>query len=99
MKLLSHCAARIVSARTSTKRRAQKTHSCGPSPSACCRYWPNADLPEERFALLGKRVLEDLAVFHDDFKILGGVGDKTEIVERVTVDKDQIGQCALLHNA
>src|SRR5262249_25496633 len=44
-------------------------------------------------------IFVDLAVFHDDLKVLGGIGDQVDIVQGITVNKQQIRKCAALHYA
>ena len=46
-----------------------------------------------------KGVLVDLAVLHDDLEVLGGVGDQVDVLQRIAVDQQQVGECALLHDA
>lgn len=49
--------------------------------------------------LTGKRILVDDSIFHDDLEILGGVGKKADIVQGISVDEQQIRECALFHDA
>lgn len=49
--------------------------------------------------LTGKRILVDNSIFHDDLEIVGGVGNKADIVEGISVDEQQIRECALFHDA
>ena len=44
-------------------------------------------------------VLVDPAVFHDEIEILGGVADEIEMLQRIAVDQDQVGQRAFLDHA
>src|SRR5262249_37363935 len=44
-------------------------------------------------------IFVDLAVFHDDLEVLGGIGDQVDIVQWISVNKQQIRECALFHDA
>ena len=48
---------------------------------------------------LGQSVLVDDAVLHDDFEAIGGIGNQVDVVQRISVDKQQIRECALFHDA
>src|SRR3981081_2069897 len=54
---------------------------------------------DSKLASTAERVLVDLAVLHDDLEVLGGVGDQVDILQWIAIDKEQIGKCALLHDA
>ena len=44
-------------------------------------------------------VLVDDAVLHDDFEVMGGIGNQVDVVQWISVDKQQIRKCALFHDA
>ena len=52
-----------------------------------------------RLSQLSNGVLVDLAALHDDLEVPGGVGDQIDVVQRIAVDKQQVGERALLHDA
>jgi hypothetical protein len=41
----------------------------------------------------------DLPVLHDDEEVIGGVFDQLDVLERVAVHQQQVGQCALSNDA
>jgi hypothetical protein len=43
-------------------------------------------------------VFVDLSVLHDHHKVLRRIGDKVEVLQRITVHQDQVGQRAFLHH-
>jgi hypothetical protein len=45
-----------------------------------------------------KEVLVDFPVFHDDQEVLGGILDEFDVLQRVAVHQQQIGQCAFFHH-
>ena len=49
--------------------------------------------------LTGKRIFVDNPIFHDDLEIFRGVGKKADIVQGISVDEQQIRECALFHDA
>jgi hypothetical protein len=44
-------------------------------------------------------ILVDFAALHDHDKVLGGIFDQLDVVERIAVDQQEIGERALLHDA
>ena len=44
-------------------------------------------------------VLVDLPVFHDQVEIPAEVSDEIEVLKRITVHQQKVGQCALLYYA
>src|SRR6478752_4912377 len=43
-------------------------------------------------------ILVDRAVLHDDHEVLRRIGDEVDVGQRVAIDKQQIGERALLHD-
>src|SRR5262245_36770524 len=60
-------------------------------PSACAAPATSATSAE--------KVFEDDAIFHDDEKVLLGIGNEVQILERVAVDEEQVGERAFLDDA
>src|SRR5262245_34378886 len=48
---------------------------------------------------LGQCILVDGAVLHDNYKILAGIRNEIDVFERIAVDKEQISERALFHDA
>ena len=77
--------------------------------SASVRYHPNsgtkADISVLRICaskgtwLWSRRILVYPPALHDNLKVLGGVGDQFDILQRVALDQQQIGKRALFHEA
>ena len=44
-------------------------------------------------------VLADLPIFHDQAEIPAGVSNEIEVLKRITVYQEKVGQCALLDYA
>jgi hypothetical protein len=44
-------------------------------------------------------VLVDFPVLHDDEEILAGIGNEADVVERIAVDKEQVRERPLFHDA
>ncbi len=38
-------------------------------------------------------------ILHDNFEVLGGIGDQVDILQWIAVDQQQIGKRALFHDA
>ncbi len=49
--------------------------------------------------LWSRRILVYPPALHDNLKVLGGVGDQFDILQRVALDQQQIGKRALFHDA
>jgi hypothetical protein len=43
-----------------------------------------------------QRVLVDLPVVHDPIEIPAGVSNQSEVIERIAIHHERVGQCALL---
>ena len=43
-----------------------------------------------------QRVLVDLPVVHDQIEIPAGVSNQSEVIERIAIHHEKVGQCALL---
>ena len=54
---------------------------------------------ERTGVLRSQGVLVYPPILHDDFEVLGGVGDQVDIFQRIAVDQQQIGKRALFHDA
>src|SRR5262245_56980997 len=46
----------------------------------------------------GQRILVDIAVFYDDFELVGGIGDQVDVLQRIAIDQKQVRECTLFHN-
>src|SRR5262252_4695659 len=90
----------------STRARTHKSWSMSGSPRhrpplfnrSKCRDGPTRDMnrPER---LWSRGVFVYPPVLHDNFEVLGGVGDQVNILQRVALDQQQIGERALFHDA
>jgi hypothetical protein len=61
---------------------------------------PAVETPcSQEHCLTSKRIFVDISVFHDDLEIAGGVGNEADIVQRISIDKQQIRECTLFHDA
>src|SRR5262249_39226199 len=90
-------------------RHVRFTHKSGHVQcTSACPLWANsghcatysitsADVLEG--VSLWQCIFVDLAVFHDDLEVLGGIGDQVDIVQRISVNKQQIRECPLFHDA
>jgi hypothetical protein len=55
--------------------------------------------PARRWPSLDQSILVNRAVFHDDQKILVRIGDELDVLQRIAVDEQQVGERTFLHNA
>ena len=62
------------------------------------RFVPTKDIkrPER---IWSRGILVYPPVLHDNLEVLGGIGDQINILQRVALDQQQIGERALFHDA